>query len=209
MWWSVIEHVSQLGFMIAIVTVSRTWSRRAQEERQRTEAERLRSALKIGISALRTRYEGNLRILAHGDLPLVSARNQICLLRTQFGRLTCLEAPEIEAVMAASVAAECVESEMAIAGGKLGAVVFEIPKRRAAQEVLRSRLRDACSLLATAEQHLGPREMPGGEPALGEQSADTRCAGDFREPAAVAAPDNVARRRPPLRAPAAVGEMSG
>lgn len=171
MWSTTFEHFFQLCGMAAIILSARVFSLRAQGDRLRGEARRLRSALTISLAALRGHYEENSGVLSGGKLPLISGRNQINLLRTQLGRLTCLDPPEIEAVMAASVAAERAETEMARSGGRSGGVAFSIPETRELRTLLRSTLRDACSALQIAEKLLNPndelrRENPSGAPAL-------------------------------------------
>src|SRR5208283_2365372 len=110
-------------------------------------------------------YEDNLTSLSGGERPLISGRNQINLLRTQLGRLTSLEPPEIEAVMAASIAAERAETEMAIAGRKVDGVAFWIPKKNEAQVIIESTLREVCSMLGAAEELLNPNGARRGESA--------------------------------------------
>lgn len=171
MWSTTFEHFFQLCGMAAIILSARAFSHRAQGDRVRGEARRLRSALTINVAALRRHYEGNLGIFSDGKLPLISGRNQINLLRTQLGRLTFLDPPEIEAVMTASVAAEMVETEMARSGNRSGGIAFTIPETRELRTLLRSTLRDACSALQFAEKLLNPndalrRESHSGAPAL-------------------------------------------
>ncbi len=114
--WSLSEHLVQFSFMAAIIWGAQAFARRAHHGRASREARRLRIALGIGLSALRELYEADLASLSGGERPLISGRNQINLLRTQLGRLTSLEPPEVEAVMSASIAVERAETEMAIAG---------------------------------------------------------------------------------------------
>jgi hypothetical protein len=172
MWSTTFEHFFQLCGMAAIVLSARVFSHRAQGDRVRGEARRLRSALTIGVAALRRHYEENLRSFSGGKLPLISGRNQINLLRTQLGRLTFLDPPEIEAVMAASVAAEMVETEMARSGNRSGGVAFTIPEARELRTLLGSTLRDACSALQFAEKLLNPND---GLPRESESGAAALC----------------------------------
>ncbi len=159
MWSITFEHFFQLCGMGAIILSARVFSLRAQDDRVRGEARRLRTALTVSLAALRRHYEENSGILSGGNLSLISGRNQINLLRTQLGRLTCLEPPEIEAVMAAGVAAEMVETEMARSGGRSGGAAFSIPETRELRTVLGSTLRDACSALQLAEKLLNPYDV--------------------------------------------------
>jgi len=160
MWWTVCGQVVQLSLMAAIILSSQASARRAQSraqtDRVRDEARRLRSVLIISLPALRTHYEDNLGILSRGKLPLISGRNLINLLRTQLGRLTTLDPPEIQAVIAASIAAERAETAMAIAGKKIGDVAFTISDNNAARGMLSLKLRAACSMLGAAEEILRP-----------------------------------------------------
>jgi hypothetical protein len=160
MWWTVCGQIVQLSLMAAIILSSQASSRRAQSraqtDRVRDEARRLRSALAVSLPALRTVYEDDLCILSGGKPPLISGRSLINLLRTQLGRLTTLDPAEIQAVMAASIAAERAETEMAIAGKKIGDVAISLSDDRAAREVLSLRLRAACSMLGAAEEILTP-----------------------------------------------------
>lgn len=159
MWSTAFEHFFQLCGMAAILWGSRVFSHRTQGDRLRVEGERLRRALTISLQALHKHYEDNLAGICREKLPLSSGRNQINLLRTQLGRLTLLDPPEIEAVMVASVAAEVAETEMARSGSRIGSVAFAVPETVEMRTLLRSTLRDACSALQAAEVLLNPREM--------------------------------------------------
>jgi len=189
--------------MAAIILSSQRSARRAQSraqtERVRDEARRLRSALTISLPALRKLYEDNLGILSGGKLPLISGRNLINLLRTQLGRLTSLDPREIQAVMAASIAAERVETDMAIAGKKIGDVAFTISENNVARGILTLKLRAACSMLGAAEELLSP---PGVLPD---------CETDRDEFSAYAsAPEftNAVQRHQPHREQVKLGELS-
>src|SRR5665213_2864064 len=138
MLWTTFERFFQFFFMAAVILGSHALSRRTHRDRVHREARRLRSALTISLPALRILYEGNLSILAGGERLLISGRNQINLLRTQLGRLTSLDPPEIEAIMAASIAAERAETEMAIADRKVGGVAFTISGNSEAKTILKS-----------------------------------------------------------------------
>jgi hypothetical protein len=156
MLWTAFEHFSQIFFMAAIILGSHALSRRTHRERVHHDAQRLRSALTISLPALRKLYEDNLSILSGGEPLLISGRNQINLLRTQLGRLTSLDPPEIEAVMAASIAAERAETAMGIADRKSGGVACIISGNHEARKILESTLREVCSMLETAEELLNP-----------------------------------------------------
>jgi hypothetical protein len=161
MWSTTFEHFFQLCGMAAILWGSRAFSLRTQGDRTRAEGERLRRALTISIKALHKHYEDNLVSFCCEKLPLSSGRNQINLLRTQLGRLTLLDPPEIEAIMAASVAVEVAETEFARCGGRgrAGGAAFAIPEKPELRTVLRSALRDACSTLRAAEELLNPKKL--------------------------------------------------
>jgi hypothetical protein len=124
------------------------------------EIRRLRVALAIVLAALRELYEDDLAMLARGELALISGRNRINLLRTQLTRLTSLETPEVEALMAACVAAERVETDMAIYGRKIGGVAYTIFAGDEARPILESALRESCAALLAAEQLLRPPGAP-------------------------------------------------
>lgn len=156
MLWTAFEHFSQLFFMAAIILGSHALSRRTHRERVQHDSRRLRSALTISLPALRKLYEDNLSILSGGERLLISGRNQINLLRTQLGRLTSLDPPEIEAVMAASIAAERAETAMAMVDKKVSGVAFIISGNLEAKKILESSLRDVCSMLESAEELLDP-----------------------------------------------------
>jgi hypothetical protein len=150
------EHFGPIFFMVAVMVGSQVFARRVQQKRLRDEVWRLRSALTVSIKALRRLYEGNLRVLAGGGPPLISGRNQIILFRIHFGRLISLDQCEIEAVLDASLAAERVETAMAIAGKIVGGVAFTVPEGDEARGMLESALMQACSMLATAEEVMTP-----------------------------------------------------
>ena len=159
--WSLSDHLVQLSCMAMIVWGAQAFARRAHRRRVSREARRLRSALHIGLSALRKLYEDNLAGPSASERPLISGRNQINLLRTQLGRLASLEPLEVEAVMAACIAAEGAETEMAIAGRKVGGVAFWIPRKNdAARAITESALRTVCSALRSAEELLNSNGMP-------------------------------------------------
>jgi len=157
--------------MAAILLGAQAFSRRANARRARAEAQRLRHALAVGLPALRKLYEDDLAAFSRSDLPVASGRNQIGLLRTLFGRLLSLDSPEIEAVMAASIAAERVETAMAIGGVKVGGAGFTIPKKHEAREALRAALREACQLLIAAEEILTPNAVVDGESAAAQPAS--------------------------------------
>jgi hypothetical protein len=144
--------------MLAIILSAQAFARRAQTKRLVVEAQRLRVALAIVLAALREAYEEDLAILAGSrDLPLISGRNQIALLRTQLARLTSLDAPEVEAVMAASVAAERVEMDLPISGRRVGDVAIAISSGQEVKRTLEASLREAHTALLTAELLLRPQ----------------------------------------------------
>lgn len=203
MWWTVCGQIVQLSLMAAIILSSQASARRAQSraqtERVRDEAQRLRSALAISLPGIRTLYEDNLSILCGGKLPLISGRSLINLLRTQLGRLTVLNPAEIQAVMAASIAAERVETEMAIAGKKVGDAAFTLSDDHAARATLSLKLRAACSMLGAAEEMLRP---PG---VLPEREPDTE---EFSDYAGTPAFMDAVERHPPQREQVKLGEPS-
>ncbi len=160
--WSLSEHLVQFSFMAAIIWGAQAFARRAHHGRASHEAQRLRTTIGISLSALRKLYEDDLASLSGGERPLISGRSQISLLRTQLGRLTSLEPPEVEAVMRAGVAMESAETEMTIAGQKVGGVAYSIPQKDEAGELVGSTLREACSMLRSAEELLIPNAMQGG-----------------------------------------------
>ncbi len=176
--WSLSEHLVQFSFMAAIIWGAQAFARRAHHGRASREARRLRIALGIGLSALRELYEADLASLSGGERPLISGRNQINLLRTQLGRLTSLEPPEVEAVMSASIAVERAETEMAIAGQKVGGVTYLVPQKKDAGGFVASALQEACSMLRSAEELLNPNAVPGGEAAAAvPANASADCGG--------------------------------
>jgi hypothetical protein len=142
--------------MAVLMVGSQAFARRVQDERLRGEARRLRSALIISLKAIRILYRGNLGVLVGGGSPLISGRNQLNLFRLHFGRLISLDQPEIEAVLAASIAAERVETAMAIAGKTVGGVAFTVPEGDESRGMLESALMQACSMLETAEGLMTP-----------------------------------------------------
>jgi hypothetical protein len=146
--------------MAALVAGTQALTRRAQSERLRGEAHRLRRALVMSLQALRALHEGNLRGLAAGKSPLASGRHQITLLRIHLGRLMSLDEAEIEAVMAASIAAERVETAMSIAGKPAGGLAFTLPVEDDGKEAVRSALRETCSMFKLAECLLVSSGMP-------------------------------------------------
>jgi hypothetical protein len=145
------EHIGQLCFMAMVIFGSQGFTRRAQRERTRLEAQRLRGALTVSLQALRKLYEDNLRVLAGGRPPLMSGRHQMGLLRTQLGRLIALDQSEIEAVLAASIAAEGAEAIMAIGGKAVAGVAFTVPTGDEERGILQSSLMQACAMLEAAE----------------------------------------------------------
>lgn len=207
--WSLSEHFVQLSFMAAIIWGAQALARRAHHGRVSHEARRLRTALGIGLSALRELYEDNLVRLSGGERPLISGRNQITLLRTQLGRLTSLEPAEIEAVMAASIAVERAETEMAIAGEKVGGVAYSIPEKNEAKEIIESTLREVCARLGTAEDLMSPIAMPGGERAS-DASPSLKADADEAGARGAGAPEfsRAVHASPVFRGKAGVGELS-
>jgi hypothetical protein len=162
--WSTSDNLIHLSFMAVIIWGAQAFARRAHSGRASREARRLRIALRVGLGALRKLYQDNVAHLSSGERPLNSGRNQINLLRTQLGRLASLEPPEVEAVMAACVAAEGAETEMAIAGRKVGGVAYWIPgKDDAARAIVESALQQVCSALQRAEELLSSSAVPRGE----------------------------------------------
>jgi len=155
--WSVVwEHFSPVFFMAFVVLGSQAFTRRAQHARSRGEARRLRTALIVGLGALRKLHEDNLRVLAGGAAPLMSGRHQINLVRPHLARLTSLEETEIDAVMSAIIAAEKAESAMAIGGKAVGGVAFSVPEGDVARARLRSAFTETCLRLETAEGSMCP-----------------------------------------------------
>lgn len=207
---SLSEHVVQLSFMAMIIWGAQAFARRAHSGRVKREARRLRSALHIGLSALRKLYQDSLADLSGGERPLISGRNQINLLRTQLGRLTSLDPPEVEAVMTACIAAEGAETAMAIAGRKVGGVAYWIPRKNdAAREIIESTLRDVCCTLRTAEELLNPYAMPRGDTAAVESANRDTVADDLRDHAGASDVSRTVQGNPvPFREKAKVGELS-
>lgn len=158
--WTLSDHLLQLACMAMIVWGAQAFARRANRIRVSHEARRLRVALHVGLCALRKLYEDNAANLSGGERPLNSGRNLINLLRTQLGRLTALEPPEVEAVMAACIAAEAAETGMAVAGRKVGAMAYRIAEEAGPREPVASALREVCSLLRTAESLLSSSAVP-------------------------------------------------
>jgi hypothetical protein len=206
--WSVSEHFIQLSFMAVIIWGAQAFARRAQEGRVSREARRRRSALNISLSALRRLYEDNLANLSGGERPLLSGRNQINLLRTQLGRLTSLEPPEIEAVMAACIATERAEMEMAIAGRKVADVAYWIPEEDEAKAIVESTLRQVCSMLGTAEELLNPNGLPRSERASDVPPNREVDVDDVFVHAGAPAFSRAMQDNPPYREKAKVGELS-
>jgi hypothetical protein len=154
--WTASDHLFQLVIMLVVILSAQAIARRAHRKRVLDEIRRLRVALAIVLAALRELYEDDLAILARGELAVISGRNRINLLRTQLTRLTSLETSEVEALMTACVAAECVETDMAIYGKKIGGVAYTIFSGKEARPTLESRLRESCAALLAAEELLRP-----------------------------------------------------
>jgi hypothetical protein len=150
------EHLGPVFFMAVLMVGTQAFARRVQHARLHDEASRLRSALAISLQALRILYQGNLGVLIDRGSPLISGRNQINLFRLHFGRLISLNQSEIEAVIAASIAAERVETAMAIAGKSVGGVAFAVPDGDDLRGMVESALLQACALLETAEGLMTP-----------------------------------------------------
>ncbi len=146
------EHIGQLCLMAMVIFGAQGFARRAQRERMRLEAQRLRCALTVSLQALRKLHEDNLRVLAGKRPPLMSGRHQMGLLRTQLGRLIVLDQTEIEAVLTASIAAERAEAMMAISGKALAGVAFTVPKGDEEMGIVQSSLKQACAMLEAAER---------------------------------------------------------
>jgi hypothetical protein len=178
--WTFAEHFGPLCFMVALMAGSQLLTRRAQTERSRQEALRLRRALVISFQALRALYESNLSRLADGKSPLASGRHQITLLRIHLGRLTSLDEAEVEAAVAASHAAEGIETAMSIAGKPIGGTAFSLPVEDSDKEAVRSALRKACSIFESAERLLASSGMPRNEEAPSHD--DTAVAREFPVP---------------------------
>jgi len=156
---TVSDHLGQLCCMAVVIIGVQAFRHRVQCERLCGDARRLRGALTISLQALRKLYEDNLVVLAGGRPPLISGRNQIGLLRLLLGRLISLDESEIEAVLAASIAAEEAETAMAIAGKRVRGVAFTVPEGNFARGRLESALMQACSKIETAERLLTPSGM--------------------------------------------------
>jgi len=154
------DHFGQIGMMAVLLIGIHAFRQRAQAEKLRGDARRLRCALSMSLQALRKLYEANLVVLAGGRPPLIAGRNQINLLRTQYSRLTSLEEPQTEAVWRASIAAEAAETAMAVSGKALGTAGFIVPEEAEIRDMLESALRQACATLEAAETLLTPTEMP-------------------------------------------------
>jgi hypothetical protein len=154
--WNVSEHLVPFFGLVALIIGAQAFRHRLQYARLRGDAGRLRGALAISLQALRKLYEDNLVVLDGGRPPLVSGRNQISLLRQQLGRLISLDKSEIEAVLVASIAAEEVETAMAIAGRRVRGVAFTVPEGKFARGKLESTIMQACSKLESAERLLTP-----------------------------------------------------
>jgi cytochrome c biogenesis factor len=155
--WSITEHFFQVFLMAAVLLCSQTLARFTQNKRMRHEAKRLRSALTISLSALSEHYRKNLDLLSDSELTLISGRHQISLMRIQLGRITSLDEPEVEAVMAACTATERAEIGMEIAGKKMGSVAVVITAKGSARSTLISTLRETCDSLNAAINVLGSR----------------------------------------------------
>jgi len=158
--WTFAEHFGPLCFMVTLMVGSQVLARRAQTKRSRREALRLRRALVASFQALRALYESNLSRLADGKSPLASGRHQISLLRIHLGRLITLDEAEVEAVVAASHAAEGIETAMSIAGKPIGGMAFSLPAEDSGKEAVGSALRKACSIFESAEYLLASNGMP-------------------------------------------------
>jgi hypothetical protein len=156
---TVSDHLGQLCCMALLIIGVQAFRHRVQYERLCGDARRLRGALTFSLRALRKLYEDNLVVLAGGRPPLISGRNQIALLRLHLGRLICLDVGEIEAVLAASIAAEEAETAMAIAGKRVRGVAFTVPEGSLARGRLESVLMQACSKMEAAERLMTPSEM--------------------------------------------------
>ena len=152
--------------MAAIIFGAQAVGRWAQRGRVRDEARRLRGAVALSLRALRNVYEHNLAVLAGGRPPLISGRNQIALLRVLLGRLLSLHQPEIEAVMAAAIAAEAAETAMGVAGTPLRGVAFKVPESINAIGPVGSALSQACSALEFAEGLVVPARRGRVQPIL-------------------------------------------
>ena len=128
--WNGSDHLAPFLGMAVLIIGAQAFRHHLQYARLRGDAARLRGALAISLQALRKLYEDNLVVLAGGRPPLISGRSRITLLRQQLARLVSLSAGEIEAVLGASIAAEEVETAMAIAGRKgfngTGSVSFPV-----------------------------------------------------------------------------------
>ena len=201
--WSTSEHLVQLSFMAMIIWGAQAFARRAHSGRVSREARRLRSALHIGLSALRKLYQDNLADLSGGERPLISGRNQINLLRTQLGRLTSLDPPEVEAVMAAMHCGRRERRRKWQSPAEKSEVLHSgFPRKNdAAKEIIESTLREVCSTLRTAEELLNLEcdaaraERPPAETSPNRE-ADAE---DVREHAGASGVSRTVQDNPPFR----------
>lgn len=168
MFWIISERFGPICLMALVLILSRAMLQRGQRQRLRTEAQRLRCALSVILQGLRTLYAGNLELLARGEPRLISGRSQISLFRPQLGGLTSLEPTEIEAVLHACIAAERAETSMAVAGKTVGGAAFMITDRFSGRGALELALKQACTLLLTAEGLM----TSGGAPAIARAFED-------------------------------------
>jgi hypothetical protein len=156
MFWTMSERLAPICLMALVLVLSRLMAQRGHRQRLRTEAQRLRRALHVGLQGLRHLYEGNLGMLESGERRLISGRNQIGLFRSQMGRLVCLEEVEVDAVMMACIAAELAESAMAVAGRSVAGATFVLLGPLKQKEALVAALSQACSSIRSAEDVLLP-----------------------------------------------------
>jgi hypothetical protein len=143
-------HFGAVCLMGAIVLSSQMVTRRAQRERLRNEAHRLRCSLSVILRALRELHLGNLRSLDDNKLQLLPASQQIHLLRTQLSKLLSLEQAEVQAVMTACVALERVESVMSVTGKNAAGARMNLPRGADDSRMLQATMRQACTLIESA-----------------------------------------------------------
>lgn len=184
------EHFGQVCCMALIIFGAQALARRSQRKRVHAEAQRLRGALTLMLSALRNIHEDNLRVLSGAKPPLMSGRNQMVLLRTQLARLLVLNQAEIEAVLAANIAAEAAEAIMAVCGKVVAGVAYTVPKDDEEVTMLRSSLLRACSILRAAESLLNSDSIlsPLDLANEGESAALMAIVADGQSPAAPETP---------------------
>lgn len=163
--------------MLIIFTLNHTISSWRNDRKGRSDAARLRTALRAELGVLRTIVEGNLDHIAGGKDFLLSMRTGMAVFKANIGRLNVLTESEIESLVTAYAVVDATEAFVAATAKAHGGQSHRVIRDETPLDDVQRRLEAATARISEAQAALACASAPARPARARHQSSEAELAG--------------------------------